>query len=70
MSREVNKYRLVFTGISRGPAKTWVEYQIVDGDLKEPPKHTVFKGTNYGKTIGVLWSEKLKAIKEIEKIAE
>lgn len=70
MAREINQFRLVFTGISHGPAKTWAEYQVIDDDLKEPPKHTIFKGTNYGKTIGVLWNEKLKAVKEAEKITE
>lgn len=68
MSREINKFRMVFTGISAGPAKGWAEYQVVDDDLKEPPKALSLKGTNYEKTVGTLWKQKLEAVKKEEGI--
>lgn len=62
------KFRLVFTGDSRGTHDCWAEYRVADGDMSEPHAKLEFEDLDEMKTVDEVWQEAIGALKEHEGI--
>jgi hypothetical protein len=68
MSRELGKFRMVFTGISQGPSKAWCEYLITDEGMEEPHKRSELKRPDYNLSLRNMWRQSINKISQEEEL--